>query len=277
MDAALYTRQAHVAGRFYPALPVALAAEVERCLRSGSETHAPPKRAIAVVAPHAGYVYSGAIAGRTFASVRIPASVIVLCPNHTGLGQPCSLWPRGRWRIPGAEVPVDADLAELLRVRMALVPDLLAHEREHAIEVQIPLLRALNSNLRVVPICLSRLTFAECRALGEGLADVVCSLPLEARPLIVASTDMSHYISASLAEQLDALALARIRELDAQGLHELVERERLSMCGYVPTTVALVASKALGGACARLIEYGNSGEVSGDFEQVVGYAGLVVN
>lgn len=277
MHAALSIREAYVAGRFYPAEAAQLAAEVERCLSSGTEPRAAPEPALAVVAPHAGYVYSGAIAGRTLASVQIPPRVIILCPNHTGLGEPSSVWQRGSWRIPGADVPVDAELADLLLRKTELVPDVLAHRREHAIEVQIPLLRALSPKLRIVPICLARLSFAACRALGEGIADAVSSLPMQERPLIVASTDMSHYISATLAEQLDALALARVRELDAQGLHATVERERLSMCGYIPTTVALVMAKALGGTGARLIQYGNSGEVSGSFDEVVGYAGLVVN
>lgn len=277
MNARLYTREAYVAGRFYPAEPARLAAEVERCLSSGAERRDEPERALAVVAPHAGYVYSGAIAGRTFASVRIPERVIILCPNHTGLGEPSSVWPRGSWRIPGAEVPVDAELAERVLSKTELVPDVLAHAREHAIEVQIPLLRALNPAVRVLPICLSRLSFAACRALGVGLAEALRSFPADQRPLIVASTDMSHYISAARAKQLDALALAQVRALDARGLHEVVEAQRLSMCGYVPTTVALVTAKELGGEGARLIQYGNSGEVSGDFEEVVGYAGLVVS
>ncbi|HMJ13352.1 MAG TPA: AmmeMemoRadiSam system protein B [Polyangiaceae bacterium] len=269
-------REAHVAGRFYPGDPAALCAEVERCLRSGPGHETAPHPAVAVVAPHAGYVYSGAIAGRTFASVRVPDRVIVLCPNHTGLGARRSVWSEGAWRIPGRDVPVDTELAELLIAKTALKADVLAHAREHAVEVQVPLLCARNPSLTLVPICLARLSFAECRELGEGLADVLGALPRAEQPLIVASTDMSHYISASDARELDALALERICALDAQGLHATVEREGLSMCGYVPTTVALVAARKLGAAGARLIEYGNSGAVSGDFDQVVGYAGLVV-
>jgi AmmeMemoRadiSam system protein B len=277
MNAALDVREAYVAGRFYPAEPARLAAEVERCLGGAAHPRPASESALAVIAPHAGYVYSGAIAGRTLASVQIPERVIILCPNHTGLGERRSIWRRGSWRIPGAAVPIDADLSELLLSRTDLVPDVLAHGREHAIEVQLPLLRALNPNLRVVPICLARLSFAACRALGIGIAEAVSSLPEKERPLIVASTDMSHYISATLARELDALALGRVQELDAEGLHDTVERERLSMCGYVPTTVALVTAKALGGQGARLIQYGNSGEVSGNFDEVVGYAGLLVN
>jgi AmmeMemoRadiSam system protein B len=246
-------------------------------LGSGAGRRAASEPAIAVVAPHAGYVYSGAIAGRTLASVRIPERVVILCPNHTGLGERRSIWARGSWRIPGAEVPIDGELAELLLGKTDLVPDRLAHGREHAIEVQLPLLRALNPNLRIVPICLTRLSFVACRALGTGIAEAVSSLPEQERPLIVASTDMSHYVSATLAKELDALALRRVQELDAEGLHGTVERERLSMCGYVPTTVALATAKALGARGARLIQYGNSGEVSGNFDEVVGYAGLLVN
>jgi len=260
-----------VAGRFYPSNPERLALDVERYLTASGE----PSDATAVVAPHAGWMYSGAIAGQTYAQVRVPGRVVVLCPNHTGLGARRSIWSAGAWRLPGGDVAVDSDLAERIRARAELEDDRLAHAREHAIEVHLPFLRAKNRDFACVPICLSRLTLADCKKVGEAIGSVLGEL--DPRPLLVASTDMSHYISAEAAEKLDRLALARVEDLDPEGLYEVVTEHDISMCGYIPTTVTLFAARALGSKQAKLVRYGNSGETSGDFAQVVGYAGLVVD
>jgi hypothetical protein len=262
-------RQPAVAGQFYPRDPEALAREVSRLL--GVVREGP---ALAVVAPHAGYVYSGAIAGATFAQVTVPVSAIVLCPNHTGLGARRSLWPKGRWRLPGGDLEVDEGLAAALAQRAALVADPLAHESEHAVEVQLPFLRARNPSVKVVPLCLAAISSIECVALGEAIAEVVGARP--GQVLLVASTDLSHYIPADEARALDGLALARIEAVDPEGLYRVVRESDLSMCGVIPTTVVLAAARALGARRARLVRYGHSGEASGDFSRVVGYAGLVV-
>ena len=219
-------------------------------------------------------MYSGRIAGQTYAAVRVPNRVVILCPNHTGLGARRSLWASGAWRIPGGEVLVESTLAERLQNLTTLKDDRLAHLREHAIEVHLPFLRAKNRDLSVVPICLGGLSFRECVELGEALGRVLADE--SERVLIVASTDMSHYISAELAEKLDHIALERVEELDAEGLFRVVTERDISMCGYVPTTVALIAARVLGAKSAALVRYGNSGETSGDYDRVVGYAGLVI-
>jgi AmmeMemoRadiSam system protein B len=265
-----------VAGRFYPAEPSRLAAIVESCLGAPVE---PPIPARMVMAPHAGYVYSGGIAGTTYARVQVPESAIVLCPNHTGLGTRRALWMGGAWRLPGFDVEVDHELASLARDYADLNDDPSAHLREHAIEVHLPFLHARRSDVTVVPICLGGLGWNECRNLGEGLARAIREIENQrsGRVLLVASTDMSHYISADQARELDSHALERVLALDPEGLHRVVVREDISMCGFIPTTVALVAAKMLGAERAELVQYGNSGEVSGDFDQVVGYAGVVVS
>lgn len=264
-------REPAVAGRFYPGDAAALRREVAELL--GPPVAAAP--ALALVGPHAGYVYSGAIAGQTWARVLVPRRVVLMCPNHTGRGVPLSLWPGGGWRLPTGVVPVDEALTEAIRTQCGATPDRAAHLHEHALEVHLPFALARQPELRIAALCLAGLSAAECRAVGEGLAAVVRDSGDEP-VLLVASTDMSHYIAADEAAALDGLALAQIEALDPEGLYRTVQRHHISMCGVLPTTVALFAARSLGATRAELVRYGNSGERSGDYERVVGYAGVVV-
>jgi AmmeMemoRadiSam system protein B len=264
-----------VAGRFYPAEPEALQKELERCL-PGVPAGGAEAKAIVAILPHAGYVYSGVIAGAAIEACKVPAAALVLGPNHTGLGEGRAIHPPGFFRLPGAMVPIDSSLSASAALEAELTFDAVAHQREHSIEVELPLLLAKNPALRVAAICLSVLDFEECRRIGEGLARAVRDAGGAERVLIVASTDMSHYVSAERAHALDHLALERVLSLDPEGLYRTVRAERISMCGFIPTTVALVAALALGAQRAELVRYGNSGDVSGDFERVVGYAGAVI-
>jgi AmmeMemoRadiSam system protein B len=269
-------REPAVAARFYPSEPERLRSSVGVYLGNPGPN---PVEARAVVAPHAGYVYSGKIAGETYAKVSVPRVVFVLCPNHTGFGVKRSLWPKGHWRLPGFDVPVDEELAASALEHAKLTEDHLAHVREHAIEVHLPFLYALRSDVRIVPLCLAGLAFAECEEVGRGIARAISDFERAhaERVMIVASTDMSHYISADEARVLDRMAIDRVRQLDAEGLYTTVKREEISMCGYIPTTVALVAARELGSVRAELVRYGNSGETSGNFDEVVGYAGLYIS
>jgi len=261
-------REPAVAGRFYPERGDELAREVSGLL--GDTAGAAP--AMAVLAPHAGYVYSGGVAGATFARVTVPERAVVLCPNHTGLGQRVALWPDGSWRTPLGRVPVDPDLTAALRACPGVRADRTAHLAEHALEVQLPFLQARRPGVAIAALCLGPLSADACLALGEALA-----LALRERPaLLVASSDMSHYVPAEEARRKDAQALDRFLALDARGLFETVEREDISMCGFIPATVALAAARALGASQAELVRYANSGDVNGDRERVVGYAGAVV-
>lgn len=262
-------RSSAVAGRFYPGDAERLRADVRRYLGEPR-----PRAALAVVGPHAGYVYSGGILGETYAEVEVPGTVIIMCPNHTGMGTRRSCWHRGKWALPGGAIEVDEELADALIDRGPLEADVDAHRREHAIEVHLPFLRELNPAVKIVPIVLGRLRAADCVALGERIADVIAGRD---DVLVAASTDMSHYLSADEAKRLDAMAIERVLALDPVGLHETVERHDISMCGYIPTTVALAAAKRRGATRARLVRYGSSGEASGDFDRVVGYAGFVVD
>jgi AmmeMemoRadiSam system protein B len=231
-----------------------------------------------VMVPHAGYRYSGAIAGQTYGAVQPRARAVVLCPNHTGLGQRRAISPARAWQLPGGDVRCDDELRALLVEHAGLVPDDAAHVREHAIEVQLPFLRAMAPAGTFVAVCLAGLSLDECLRLGQSIAVAVraASAPDGEEILLVASTDMSHYVPAEVARAQDALALDRVQALDPEGLYETVQRRHISMCGYIPATVAVAAARALGATSAEIVRYGNSGETSGDLASVVGYAGAWV-
>jgi AmmeMemoRadiSam system protein B len=264
-------REPAVAGRFYPGEPDRLRAEVERHLAAARV--AAPAAAIGVVAPHAGYVYSGAVAGATFAAVDVPPRAIVLCPNHTGMGAAASLWGDGGWRTPLGRVPVDGALAAALAGSRLVSLDRAAHRFEHALEVELPFLQVRRPDVAIAPLCLGPLDVEECEELGHAVADAARG----AGALVVASSDMSHYLPAEEAERKDRRALDALLALDARRLHDTVRRERITMCGVVPATVMLFAARELGATSARLVRYANSGDVSGDHDSVVGYAGVVVS
>ena len=262
-------RNPAVSGQFYPGTPSGLSRTLLELTR---EVEA-PEPAIGVVSPHAGYVYSGAVAGEVFSSVRIPARTVIFCPNHTGIGADVAIMSHGAWRMPWGDVPIDEELAGRLEAACPLLrEDASAHSREHSIEVQLPFLHRFRPDVRIVPIALGRLSFDECRDLGESVADAIAGDA--ERPLLVAISDMSHYVPDTVARKKDGLAIDRMLALDPEGLYAIVRNERISMCGVLPATVVLFAARRLGATSARLIRYATSGDVSRDFEQVVGYAGL---
>ena len=266
-------RQPAVAGSFYKGIREDLESEVAGYLGSSQD----PVNAIGAVMPHAGYMYSGAVAGETASAMRIPHEVVVLGPNHTGLGASVSVFPGGHWRMPFGDVPVNNELAALIVNESELtIADQMAHLREHSIEVILPFLYyAGGKDLSFVPIALSKISRDECQALGETLARVISSRSEEI--LIVSSSDMTHFESHESAKVRDSDAIARILDLDPDGLIEVVTRQRITMCGIIPTAVMLYAAIALGAKGAQLVRYATSGEVSGDYDRVVGYAGIIIN
>jgi AmmeMemoRadiSam system protein B len=260
-----------VAGQFYPGTASGLSRALAELTREIPEK----LPAIGVVSPHAGYVYSGTVAGELFSSVRIPSRAVVFCPNHTGVGAEAAIMSRGAWRMPWGDVPIDEGLADRLRAACPLLrEDESAHLGEHSLEVQLPFLHRFRPDIRIVPVALGRLSLEECRALGEATADAATGDP--ERPLLVASSDMSHYVTDAVARKKDRMAIDRIVALDPEGLYRTVRTERISMCGVIPATAVLFAAVRLGATSARLVKYATSGEVSRDYDQVVGYAGLAI-
>jgi AmmeMemoRadiSam system protein B len=265
-------RPAVVAGRFYPGQPAALAREVTELLSTAAVQAA---SAYAVMVPHAGYAYSGRVAAETLSAVDVPTSVLMLGPNHTGCGARRALWPSGAWSVPVGQVLTDTTLVAELLSTGECEPDCAAHQQEHSLEVQLPLLMALQPKLLQAALCLSQLSLSECLSLGEAIAQVMLARPLGDRPLLLSSSDMSHYVSAEIAAAADHRMLSHVLSIDPEGLYRRVVGDRLSMCGVMPTTVMLAALRKLGATHGRLVRYAHSGEVTGDSSSVVGYAGVV--
>ncbi|MBE0598699.1 MAG: AmmeMemoRadiSam system protein B [Desulfuromonadales bacterium] len=264
-------RKPAVAGQFYPGEESELRQLVEGLLVGTDEQEA----ALGIVSPHAGYIYSGAIAGRTFARVKVPRRVIILGPNHHAFSHPAALFPPGSWQTPLGEVPIDEQLtAQLLRESPLLVTDPLTHRYEHALEVQLPFIQVRNPQASIVPICLGFSSLEKLLAIGQALARAIAASPEPV--LMVASNDMSHFETGEVGRKKDDQALERVLALDPEGLWQTVRNHRISMCGVVPVTVMLAAARQLGASRATLVGYSNSGDVTGDQSQVVGYAGVVV-
>ena len=269
-------RHPAVAGRFYPSDPDDLRAEVHGYLSLASSTNQTPVRALGCIAPHAGYVYSGHVAGAVFARVEVPRRCIVLCPNHTGMGRALAILSEGAWQTPLGDVPIDGELAGALKRRFPdLQEDSAAHRAEHAAEVELPFLLLRQPALRFVPIALGTGQFEILEQLGKALADVIAAQ--NDSILIVASSDMNHYESDIVTRVKDHRAIERILTLDARGLFDVVTQQSISMCGFGPAVAMLTAARQLGAKSAELVKYATSGDVSGDRERVVGYAGVVVS
>ena len=261
-----------VAGRFYPARREDLLREVREFT-----SPAQPARtsAIGCIAPHAGYMYSGHVAGAVYSQLEIPEHCIILCPNHTGKGAPLSIMTATAWQTPLGEVAASAELgSQLQRCFPKLQEDSAAHRGEHAIEVQLPFLQTEQSDLHIVPIAVGTSNFEVLRGLGEAVAEVVGVR--KRKVLIIASSDMNHYESDAITRSKDHKAIERVLAMDAFGLWDVVMNEDISMCGFGPAIVMLTAAKILGATAAKLVRYATSGEVSGDRETVVGYAGIIV-
>lgn len=267
-------REPAVAGRFYPADPAVLRADVKSYLSSNEERIA----AIGCIVPHAGYIYSGPVAGAVFSRIEIPERYIVLCPNHTGRGHPLAVMSEGEWETPLGTLPIDSDLAgELLDAFPALAEDSAAHRSEHAIEVELPFLQVTRPGARLVPIAIGTSRPLLLENLGEAIASVI-EKNREPRDsvLIIASSDMNHYEDDATTRVKDGKAIEQILALDPQGLYDTIINESVSMCGFGPAVAMLTAAKKLGATRAELVQYATSGDVSGDRDMVVGYAGIIV-
>jgi len=269
-------RKPAVAGRFYPARPEILSRDLERYLSPAGEPSATVEGALGCVVPHAGYMYSGHVAGAVYHKLPPRASYLILCPNHFGRGAPLATMSSGAWLTPLGEVPVDHDLATAVLDACPMVTeDRVAHSEEHALEVQLPFLQHAVKGFRFVPVAVGVGTYLPLEALGHGIARAVAAAPKPV--MIVASSDMNHYEPDGITRIKDRKAIDQILNLDARGLYDVVGREDISMCGYGPTVALLTAANDLGAKKAELVKYATSADAGGDADAVVGYAGIIIS
>jgi MEMO1 family protein len=234
-------------------------------------------RALAVFCPHAGWIYSGKVAGEVFSSVSPAGLYVLIGPNHQGAGSPVGVFPEGSWETPLGPLEVESSVAAALIKKAGCAhADTVSHSKEHSLEVQLPFIKYFSPGAKIAPISLSDYSLNTLKALGEAVAGAIAESEYKNNALIVASTDMSHYISAEQAKKLDMLAIKKVLELDPEGLMSTVSEHDISMCGSGPSAAALWAAKALGAKSSRLVRYTNSGAVTGDLTEVVAYAGIIV-
>lgn len=269
-------RQPAVAGRFYPADPQRLLAEIKAYTTAAA--NAPEENkipALGCVVPHAGYMYSGHVAGAVYRRLELPQSMVILCPNHTGMGEPLAIMSAGAWHTPLGEAPIDEALAAELKQHMPLLSeDEEAHRTEHALEVQLPFLQVLAPEFQFVPITVGTGRLEVLMALGTAIGNTLAKRG--GRTLVIASSDMNHYESDSVTRVKDRRAIDSILALDARGLYNAVREHNITMCGYGPAIAMLTAARKLGATAAELVRYATSGDISNDRETVVGYAGIAV-
>jgi len=269
-------RRPAVAGRFYPGKADVLKREVNEYLGPDPASAEKVEAALGCVVPHAGYVYSGHVAGAVYRKLPARSSYIILCPNHTGRGAPLAVMSSGEWMTPLGNVPIDTSLAQAVRHGCHLVmEDATAHLDEHSLEVQLPFLQQTVRDFSFVPIAIGVGGYAVLESLGHGLAQA--ARRAEKPILIIASSDMNHYEPDSITRTKDRMAIDKMLALDPQGLYDVLRREDISMCGYGPAIAMLTAAKELGARNAELVKYATSADTSGDRSAVVGYAGIIIS
>ena len=276
-------RMPAVAGAFYPSSAENLRMEIENCFQHRIGPGRLPKHVIgerkppSLISPHAGYIYSGPVAAHSYLQLedrRRPEVVVVLGPNHYGVGSAVSIYPEGEWITPFGSVKIDEKLAlRLAELSDIFTLDEVSHLREHSIEVQIPFLQYVLGRFKLLPICLLDQGLKTCLEVGRCLAEALRDYESF---LLVASTDLTHYEPDEIAKEKDSLALEKVRELDVEGLYQVIRENDVSMCGYGAVAAVLEASKRLGAKKAEILKYATSGDVTGDRSAVVGYAAVKI-
>ena len=274
-------RQPSQAGAFYAGTAKSLKTQIESCFldRFGPgkipEIVEGPRRIVGFVCPHAGYMFSGAVAAHAYyklASDGRPDIVFLFGPNHTGHGSGLAVMNDGFWRTPLSDVEIASDLAnQVVRESRIVDVDDSAHRFEHSIEVQLPFLQYLyGSKFKIVPICFLMQDLSSAREVGEAVAKVLAAK----KGVIIASSDMTHYEPQESAKRKDKMVLEAVEAMDEAELYSVIEAERVSACGYGPIAALMVAAKILGAKEAKLLCYKTSGDVIGDYSSVVGYAAV---
>ncbi|MCM8821267.1 MAG: AmmeMemoRadiSam system protein B [Candidatus Omnitrophica bacterium] len=264
-------RKPSVSGYFYPGMKTNLIEDLKKYIVY-EENKIIPK---GIICPHAGYVYSGKTAGKVYGKIAQFETAIILGPNHHGYGEPYAIDDSDEWETPIGNVEIDTEIRKkLLEKSRYLQIDSMSHKSEHSIEVQVPFLQFLNPAVKIVPVLISSMYDANpWYEIGYSIALALSEIKRNA--IVVASSDFTHYEPAEQAEKKDRMAIEKILKLDADEFLNIVSEHDISICGFAPITAAITASKILEARQGILVDYTNSGNVSGDFEQVVGYAGIM--
>jgi len=261
-------RSPAVAGQFYPRHPEELREALKAAFSGASGSETLPIRG--AVVPHAGYIYSGAVAAEVYARLPKRDTFVLIGPNHHGLGLPVAL-SRDSWMTPLGVAECDTELADLLTGSIIEV-DESAHLYEHSLEVQIPFLQARFGDFKILPICMGLQDEGTAVEVGEAVGKAAEKLGRECT--VIASSDFSHYEPQEDARRKDARVIEAILRMDVSSSYEIVYGLNLTACGYGPISAAITASKILGAETGKLLRYSTSGDVIGDFSQVVGYGAI---
>lgn len=265
-------RKPAVSGQFYPGTKSALEKQLELLI---PKITAEKINAFGAVVPHAGYIYSGGVAGLVYASISPKKTYIILGPNHTGIGQAFSIMDLGAWLTPLGKAEINQGLAqEIIKSCPQVEIDTSAHSFEHSLEVQLPFLQYIVNNFDFVPIVLSQASLSQYQNFGKALSEVIKNYKHDV--VILASSDMTHYEPHEEAKRKDKMAIDAILNLDVDELAQKIARYDITMCGWAPVIVMITACKAQGATKAKLIKYQTSGDTSGDYSSVVGYAGIAI-
>ena len=260
-----------VAGSFYPADVAELSALIAEYTKKHSG--ATSVNAKACLVPHAGYIYSGHVAGAVFAKIHLPKKIVILGVRHRPPGSPAAIISQGAWRTPLGDAMIDEALAGALRRECSLLrEDAVAHSTEHSLEVQLPFLQALDAGFTFVPIALGTLNFETLVSVGEAIGRVLAAE--EQDVLLLTTSDLNHYEDDATTRVKDGQAIEQLLNMDARSLFDTCRKEDISMCGLGPAVAMLTALRALSAGKPELIRYATSGDISGNTEAVVGYAGM---
>ena len=265
------TRNAVVAGQFYPGTPETLKSTIMEMI----DEEADKQKALGIIVPHAGYMYSGRVVGATLSRIQFTDSFIIIGPSHTGLGKPLSIMTEGIWETPLGNIEVDTELAtEILDACKKLEKDSRAHNFEHAIEVQLPFLQYFKPDVKIIPIVLGYAKIEEYKGIGKGIARALKKTGRDA--VIMVSSDMNHYEPQHVTKDKDSLAIEAMLDLDEDELISRVRENNITMCGIAPAMSMITAVKELGASRGELVMYRTSGDTTGEIDSVVGYAGIII-
>jgi len=268
------TRKPAVCGQFYPSS----AKDLNSMISSFAGKEAQKDDVIGCILPHAGYVYSGKVAVATISRIKIKDTVVLLGPNHTGLGANFSIMPQGTWQTPLGNVEINSQMANSFLSKSGyLEADALAHLEEHSLEVELPILQYFRRDFRIVPIAIKTDNLSILNEVAQSLAGVIIENNLKSSVIFIASSDLTHYEPQKSAEKKDTLAIEAITALDEQKLRLAIKEFDISLCGFAPIAILIKVAKILGAKAGKLIKYQTSGDANGDTSSVVGYAGITIN